>query len=111
MRLILFNKNSREIIEDKPDVVFYTNDSVSGCNWTMRGIPVTIGFASDELLSVDLRAIASIDEQLAALDVIIPRSSEDLYATANITPYVTVQEAIVQKQILRAQRVEALGQG
>lgn len=47
--------------------------------------------------------INSIKIRLAELDLIINRATEDLYKATEATPYTTVEEAIKEKEALRAE--------
>jgi hypothetical protein len=54
-------------------------------------------------------SIAVLKAELASLDLIIPRSTEDLYAAMGATPYPAVQAAIDKKTALRTQIKQAGG--
>ena len=48
----------------------------------------------------------NIIRELAELDTIINRATEDLYTATNTTPYANVQEVIAKKEALRAELAE-----
>ena len=52
--------------------------------------------------------ISDLNNQLAAMDLIIPRCIEDLYADTGKKPYKTAQETIDKKNTIRKQ-LSALG--
>lgn len=57
------------------------------------------------IINVPVRKEAIIRE-LAELDAIINRATEDLYIATGTTPYTSVEEVIAKKEALRAELVE-----
>ena len=95
----------------KADAAIWETPPYRG-TWEEEWVPVKIALIWPTIITTgktqsDLDAqgvadnITALKAELAALDMIIPRSTEDLYVATGMTPYPRVAETIEQKKDLR----------
>lgn len=66
MRLLVFDRKTRAILLDVPNVVSYDEDSITQEDGILRGFDPEVGFAeSPETLDTDLRALAAAESAAA----------------------------------------------
>lgn len=82
MRLLIYNRITREVIFDLTDVVAYDADTVTREEGFLRGFAPEVGFADNDSLAPDLREAAahpSIEAIAEALRVMIRDSASLVY--------------------------------
>ena len=82
--------------------ILKTTEGVYKCVWD-KGKIVERSAEEIESIAKPIREMWMILGRLEELDKIIPRSVEDLYKATGKEPYITVQEAINEKEALRVE--------
>lgn len=65
MRLIVFNRDTGTVLFDLPNVVSYDADSIAQEDGYLRGFAPEVGFADNDSLAPDLRALISVEAPAA----------------------------------------------